>query len=90
MKLFKHTLLVIAAVGMLTACNDDGYWEPYNTDVEYYSFPKNKVEISMSYSEQAPATYDVLVPVSYTHLLQQAGVTFQRLLFNPDEHRFNA
>lgn len=61
MKLFKHTLLVIAAVGMLTACNDDGYWEPYNTDVEYYSFPKNKVEISMSYSEQAPATYDVLV-----------------------------
>lgn len=61
MKLFKHTILAIAAVGMLTACNDDGYWDQYNADVEYYSFPKNKEDISMSYSEQTPATYDVLV-----------------------------
>lgn len=61
MKLFKYTILAAAAVTMLTACNADGYWDQYKSDVEYYSFPKTSVEISMEYSDEAPKTYDVVL-----------------------------
>lgn len=60
MKILKHTLLAVAAVSMLTACNDDGYWSQYNTPEEYYAFPNDYVETSFDGSN-VPATYDVVV-----------------------------